>query len=419
MIRILTLLIIAGVFGGLCYWLSLNSGSIIFSVLGYQIETTVTLAVIAVIFAVTVINIAIKFATRVFLIPNKIKVYLNDLKIRQITNLQTKLINTLCLKDPISVKNYASKLTSSVKNAQYEQTQIYKILAIDHADKVPESIYINISNNSKTIYLIKRTEFFKVNSDWDSIISLLKDEFLKNTKFKNQYLARSLVQSFVRLNRWQELLQFVEKCSKNLTKEQSKHLYVIARYNLIKKLVEDGKVKQSIEELNDILKLLPDFYYSFILIIELVIKYHIKDNLIKIIEHSFNFKQNSRITSVITQLSTLYSSQELYNLALNLRFETDQSYESKIIFIQFALNYGMFDEAYKELSYCLNIKGKTQRLCLLMAEFCQRTHSNSAECLEWIKNSLTCTNDISRDTLYLNVKTLTITEDSVDAIALI
>ncbi len=177
---------------------------------------------------------------------------------------------------------------------------------------------------------------------------------------------------------------------------------------MAKESLKEGEIALAFEELVNLLKTYPKFHYAFVLLVDLCIKHKIKGRILNIARNYFMRNQSAEITIAIIKLAELLPSDKLYEFALKVNAENEESFEGKIILAQFALNARMYDQAFREISNCCSIHGKTTRLCLLMAEFCQRTQGVNMESIDWIKSALTATNDIIPQRLYLNIKTLEI-----------
>lgn len=377
------------------YWLSVNSGELTFLIFGYQIETSVMVGIISVVVFTVVLYLLISLLKKIFSLPYVVKTYFVERKTLNIIDIQGKLIIEMAAKNMPAVKKLAASLGKLTKNKAMRE--ISDVLSGKAAEISTEEAF-------RVLDLVMLDN--KVaEQNWLSAHAILEKAWARN---KTKVLLAYIVEVYIKLESWSDLEDFVEANISHMDRAQAAAIRTIARYNMAKETLKEGGVEQAMDELTDLLKLSPKFYYTFLLLIEIAIKYQIKGRILNTAKSYFSSYQSPEVTIAILKLSELFHGDQLYNFALNLHRDNGESIESKIILAQFSLNTGMYDQAFREISHCLSIQGKTTRLCLLMAEFCQRTQGGTRESIDWIKGAMTSTPDTSCGCLYLDLDSLII-----------
>ncbi len=393
----LLILIILIVFG---YWISVNSGELTFSIFGYEVETNVMVGIIFLIVFTLVLFLIMSLFKKLFNIPNALKTYFVERKTLNIIKTQGDLIIEMAARNTPAVKKLSSRLAKLTKDKTLKEVSNVLNNNTAKADTVEASRVLDLIKLDQSI----------IDDNWLAAHAILEKAWSRN---KTKVIMEYLVEVYIKLELWLELEDFVESNTSRMGRAQAIAIRTIARYNIAKASLKGGggEAGQVMDELIDILKVSPKFHYAFVLLIDIAIKYQIKGRILNTARVYFSKCQNPEVTVAILKLSELFNNDQLYNFSLNLHRDNGESLESKIILAQFSLNAGMHDQAFREISVALSIHGKTARLCLLMAEFCQRTQGSALESIDWIKSAMVANSDNYSEKIYLDLDTMTLTNN--------
>jgi HemY protein len=402
-ISLLLVFVLIIVFG---YWLSVNSGELVFSILGYQIETSVMVALITIIAFTLAALFITNLLKKILSFPASVRTYFIERKITNLISIQRQLILEMAAENVGQIKAVAAKLAKLTEDKAFAEVCLLLSANSDRKSDIEKIFSKATSSEARqvfdTILLNKSIQ----ESNWISALSILERIWSRN---KTSYVMNNIIKVYIYLGMWKELGEFVYNNINYMDRNQVTSIRAIASYNLAKEMVNNNMVDQAFESLAGLIKQEPNFHYAMILLIEIAIKSKIKSKVLNLVRTHFARHQCPEVTIAILRLSGLFSNDKLYDFALNLHRDNNESIESKIILAQFSINAGMYDQAFREISHCLSVQGKTARLCLLMAEFCQRTQGNVGEALDWIKSSMLSESvDLCSKPLYLDLNTLTL-----------
>ncbi len=409
MVKVLSFLfalVLLVIFG---YWLSINSGELILSILGYQIETSVMVGLVVVIIFMVTLCFVVSLLKKILSFPASIKTYFIERKITNLMEIQRQLIVEMASRNALKTKKLAAKLAKLTSDKALAEVCNLIVEKPDNKRDIEWLLAKSTTDEARAVFDIITLDKSIIERNWQAALPALERAWSKN---KTTTVMTYVIEVYIQLGLWEDLEDFVDNNIGYMDRGQAAVIRTITGYNLAKELLNNGIVEQAMSDLVDLLKLEPNFHYSLPLLIETAVKHKIKGKVLSIVKSCFSKHQSPEITMAILKLSEIYSNDQLYDFALNLHRDNNESIESKIILAQFSLNVGMYDQAFREISHCLSIQGKTTRLCLLMAEFCQRTQGSGSEALDWIKSSILTTNtDVCPESIYLDLNTLTLVKD--------
>jgi hypothetical protein len=387
------------------YWLAINSGELTILILDYQIKTNLVVAFLSLIMTIITLFLIAWLFKGIITLPSRIKGYLLEKKTLNLLAAQRGLIIAMYCENELDARKFASKIAKIADDVALKEVSEILGCGIKTQEEV-DSFKSRVT--SKEAFYILDSFLLKLamaEENWSKAKLILEQIW---AKFKDEKIMHTLVELHIKLESWADLEEFLDNNINKFSRPQAAAVRCIARYNLAKESIKEGEIAVAFEDLVDLLKAYPKFHYAFVLLVDLCIKHKIKGRILNIARNYFMRNQSAEITIAIIKLAELLPSDKLYEFALKVNAENEESFEGKIILAQFALNARMYDQAFREISNCCSIHGKTTRLCLLMAEFCQRTQGVNMESIDWIKSALTATNDIMPQPLYLNMETLEI-----------
>lgn len=398
----LVLLIALSVFA---YWFSENSGELSFTLLGYQIETTVLVALIALVLFVIAILFVSSLIRRIVHIPESIKVYLSERKHKKLIDSMSGSIIAMLFED----KNYLTKCAAKLRDYgdSAEIKEIGAVLSTTTTDLEKLSV-LKANMQTKEGKILANNlivERYMEMQDWAQAYIFLMDSWAQQ---KNKHTFSDILKVTMKSGKWSQFESFISKNSSFVSRKQYHVLTGLTSYYEGKEMIAEGEIDAGLFKLLDAMKLLPNFQYALLLFIETCHQHKLKGKLLSTISNYYPAMQTPEITGAILALSDFIPHDQLHTLAMNIHKECNESLESTVLMVQLSLNAGMYDQAFNAVSKSLSENGKTARLCLLMAELCQRTQGTTKETIEWIKDALIASNDACNHGMYLNVDEISI-----------
>ncbi|MDF3047730.1 MAG: putative enzyme of heme biosynthesis (HemY-like) protein [Candidatus Midichloriaceae bacterium] len=407
MVKSISLLILFSFIVVSGYWLAINSGELTILILDYQIKTNLVVAFLCLIMIIVTLFLTVWLFKGIITLPSKIKNYLLEKKTLNLLAAQRSLIISMSCKNHLDTRKFAGRIAKVADDASLKE--VCEILSYDIKSQENIELLKSKVSSKEALYLLSLflLELTIQQENWPKARLVLEEMWAKS---QDEKIMRTLIEMYIKLESWADLEEFVDNNINKFTRSQAAAIRCIVRYNLAKEALREGEIATAFEDLVDLLKIYPKFRYAFSLLVDICIKHKIKGRILGIARSYFARNQSTEVTIAIIRLVELFPSDKLYEFALRISSDNEGSLEGKIILAQFALNARMYDQAFREISDCCSVHGKTTRICLLMAEFCQRTQGVNMESIDWIKSALTATNDIVPQQLYLNVKTLEITD---------
>ena len=367
------------------YWFSENTGELSFAIMGYQIETTVLVGVISLFFLIIVLLFISSIIRKIINIPQSIKGYFEGRKHQKVLDSMANIIICNLFEDKESLAKYASKLRDSTDDAMLKE--ISEVMAYK-SDDMEKLATLKASMKTKEGKVLANSLIVKKYieaKDWSQAYVFLTDSWSQR---KNRKTFNDIVELTEKSGRWSDFANFLVKNSSFTDRARLNQLNGLVAYHTGKDMISEGKLDDGLSKLLQALKLMPDHHESFILFVGTCHRNKIKAKLLNTISSYYPKMQRADVTGVILALSDFMPQDQLYSLGMSLHKTCNESLESTILMVQLSLNAGMYDQAFSAVSKALSEHGKTSRLCLLMAELCQRTQGTTKETIEWIKDAL-------------------------------
>ncbi len=398
MVRLILLCVIFASSMGGAYWLSQNSGSLSFVFLDYNIETTVTEFVIYGAIALVILQILLFWLYRIFSIPAKIKQKIKDKrKDKVIANiagffsdyvskdtlgLEKRYRSIKELLEPVDQLSIGALIEEASGNNAHEKN---KLIALTKFDKT------KIGAFSRLIDLSMLEKDWFISANYCSELWKLQ---------KTPELAYKYVLCFINARRWRELEELLSAGSLlselfhrdlryYLGKESAKTIHALCKYKIAQDLVDFGDIETASSGAQYAAKVLEGFLPATMLALKTCDD---ESSKIKLIKRQWKVMPHYSMNELILDISKKAIDQKFYKTVKNIVSVNYEHYESSLILARAALDIDDFDLASKHMSDA--IAGvKKVRAFLLMAEFCQRTHANKAEVVDWLRQAQSAEND--------------------------
>lgn len=201
------------------------------------------------------------------------------------------------------------------------------------------------------IYILLKAKFLELKEDFIGALSVLKErEDLFSPSLERLYL-KNLRNLYIKLKNFEEALQIQDKILKNSPKEEEKKLRICLLYELAKSLKKDGKEKEAIHKIQDILKEEPKFTPAWVLFGDIYKEENEMEKAISVYTEGF---KNTYSAILIHRIENLYLENEEAAKALeainHLRFQVEKDTIPRFFLGRLYLRLEMIEEAYKFLS---------------------------------------------------------------------
>lgn len=384
MIKLILLLVSIVILSAGFYWLAEHSGSLVFTIYGYEIETTVVYAVAALLCFTIVLQFVFSLIYRISNIPRFFAEKKKDNLIR--------LLSELVIATKIEDQEGAYKTSK-------------QLIKFPLPEKL-KSIFLLIESEreeSESIILTQLTSLVKYKDIAQSVYKKLIERNLENGKWqvansyclelwqiqKSNWLLIAIIKSYINGDKWQEILEFLENISWiNLLDSKLIKVFIavakfkIAYINYCKELYVEAE-----ELLEKARSYLVDFTPVTYLLIEVLIKREKYYEAFDLIQEQWQKTPHPAFTKLAMQLAAFFNNEEYVTLVMKTIDENQQHYESRLLLAEATINSSQFDIASRELAEALEHKGNF-RACLLMLKFCLRARSNIKEALDWLKRTV-------------------------------
>jgi HemY protein len=211
---------------------------------------------------------------------------------------------------------------------------------------------------------------------------------------------------------WQALIDFIKrsKIAAMLNKNQRKQLLAIAYYKLANSYFSTWDYQNAYDLAYEGYKQFSDFVPNLVLLARVAYATKNYDEAIKYVKAVWVLQPNSSAAEVIVSIGKNYENTKFLKLIKSISAYAPMHYESHLLVARAALDTQEFDEASKEIAY--TIEGDLRfRACLMMAEYCQRTHGNIAEILNWLKRAINAEIDLYNKLYFWDLNTMSITDN--------
>ncbi len=403
---ILVCVIFASGIGG-AYWFSKNSGELSFVFLDYTVETTVTEFFIYFSLGLVLLQIVLFWIYKIFTIPLQIKQRMKDKR-------KDKVISNIAgfFSDytGMNLKGLESKYSLIKDNVDVVDQVSMSLLLEEVSKNTPEIknklMILTKYPKTKVAAFQKLIEISISEKDW-FIVANYCSELWKS--FKSSLLARQYVASYIKAKRWRELEEILNVSSVitsfllkdinyYLGKKNVDVVRAICKYKIAEEMIEFGDVSGAKKNAQQAAKNLDGFLPATLVAIK-TSKDDDNSIVIKLIRNQWKILPHHKLSQIVFDLSKQVLDQKLYKIVKNIASTNSEHYESSIILARASLDSDNFELASKHISDALSGTRKL-RACLLMAEFCQRTHANKAEITDWLRQALTSEDDKQKTDFY-------------------
>jgi uncharacterized membrane-anchored protein len=218
----------------------------------------------------------------------------------------------------------------------------------------------------------------------------------------------------IKLGDWQAAHYFIKTNLKEyIAVNKLNTIKAVVNYKLAGIAKERGDFNEAQRLSFSALKYDDGFYPIIHSLIQILIKLNALTKAEKLIKTYWPKFNNPIFTMLVLGLAKGYTAEEFYSVVKDITRSTPHYYESRLLLAKTALDNDQFDIAFKEISEAIS-EEKNLRACLLMAEFCQRTHGNNAEVLSWLKQALSSGFEICQMNFYLDFNTWKVTTYTVE-----
>ncbi len=402
MVRLILVCVILALGIGGAYWLSRNSGDLVFTFMNFKVETSVTEFFAYAILAFFILQILVFGVYRLVSLPSKLRQHLRNKKKDAVIKSIGDAINNYVAKESKKlsnniafVKQYLSSETQLSLGYLLSKTQN------DKSECKNKLVLLTRNEASKEVAFKELIKIALEEREW-FIAANYCAELWKICKSKE--LAVQYVSCYINSKRWRELAEILEPSSfiqslfsrdisYYLGKKNSVVMKAVAEYKIAQELLECGeKAKAKIYALKALKHLDDGFLPATIVVISSLNYSEDQEQILKIIKKQWRNKPSHLLAEILFDLTKINVGLKLYKMIKKVAGMNAEHYESNIILARAAMDSDMFDLASQHIASALS-DGKKLRACLLMAEFCQRTHANKAEVADWLRQALIAPND--------------------------
>ncbi|MFI4984216.1 MAG: heme biosynthesis HemY N-terminal domain-containing protein [Rickettsiales bacterium] len=369
-----------------------------------KIETTVTVFCITVFLAFVAFQLLLWMLYKLFTLPAKIRNYFKE------KNYKDSIKNLSELVIAINDKDY--RLVTSLKNKLDK-----KLLNKDtysYIKSLPEKYDADTTEGQKARLMAMLTSPKNKISALKQLIGLAEHEgqFEEMHKFSEQLwsaeksvsTAKHLLNALMLTERYLAIEEALDRLplagffSKNIASYLPKTLkneaLAFTKFKLAEKAKQHGDDANALKFLYKVLKLNNQLTPALVMAANLLTKTKDYNKIVALIKDLWQIKPNCALTTELLKLSEFYRPEKFLAIARKIHAIMPSNYESHILLAKAALEVEQFDEASHQISEAL-AQDKNQRACILMAEFCERTHGNKAETLSWLKSAIVARKDNS------------------------
>jgi HemY protein len=410
MVRFLLVCIILALSVGSTYWVKQNSGDLSFTFLEYNVQTSVTEFFVIFLVGLITLQFIIFGVYRLLLIPKRIQAFITEKKKNQLLEDATAVVQDIFTKS-------IDKLEARYRNLKKHLFPEAEAVLLYFIEKTKGNL-TGIKN--KLILLTKNSK--TAPAAYEELISLAiqqKDWFLAASHCaelwkidKSQRVAYLCTQCFVNAKRWRELDEMISSGSKlssllgqnikrRLGGKDAKVIQGICKYKIAEELFEltelDNARKYALQAVN----LLEGFVPATKIALKCVAP--TESLFLKLIKKQWKAEPHHFITDMIYTFSERTLDEKFYKMLRDIASANSSAYESHLLLGNIALEADQFEIASKHLANALE-GGKKTRACLLMAEFCLRTHANKSEVIEWLRHAQRAQDDRKTRRFFWNLE---------------
>lgn len=396
------------------YWLSQNTGNLNLNIFGYELETSVTYAVLILAIGFTLFHLLLILLYRILRIPSAIMGILAERKKR---GLHEKICEAFIL----SVTQNAAKLSKLAHSLE----------SIALPDKLKTLIYYFAAQTSGN-YLMARERLQELTkyADTRSLgfnglinLALAQSEFSiainyaeELWKSQKEYLsAKLMAKTYILAGKWDKLAEFADSFRSGgiLGKDKKNTLLALAKFMQAKELMNAGDFTQAHDEAALACKLLDNIAPLTILFATIKMRQNNWKSALAVIEKSWGNNPSQALSQLVFNIQSKMRSEKFIDIARHIASLAPMHYESHLLLARAALEMDQYDLASQEIGEALS-EGHKVRACQLMAEFCMRTHGNNTEALSWLHYAAQSKNDVFNTAYYFSIDDLAIVKVTPD-----
>ncbi len=394
-------------------WLYQNSGNISFDALGYHIETSFAFSVLVLLLLFIVILLLLRIFFIILGAPHNLR---NLVSSYYKVNIPMKLEELL-----VAIYNHnhqkASKALTQLR--KHLPTNLINLLALEVVmlkEDVNEikSAFLGLSRSSETRIagMEGLISVAKQEGNWGEVINYCNE---LSKIHKSEWLLSEYIHAFIMDDKWEDLINFMEdsKQSSLLTKHARKQLLSIAYYKVANNSFLTRDNINAYKYASASYKHLSNFTPNLILLAKIKATSQKYEDSIKYIKAAWQAEPSFTTADVLISIKQNYSDEKFYKIVKSIVSHNPMHYESHLIIAKAALNIGDYEEASKTISYALE-GGSKFRACLMMAEYCQKTHGNITEVIEWLKRAVNSEIDVFHLLYFWDFTTMGITKSPTD-----
>ena len=398
---ILILLILAATAGS--FWLSQNTGDIYIDIFSYQIKTSVIWALLVIFSAILAIALVFKIIKTIVFLPKKIVSFFKNKQAQHVRKLEIKMISALLENDNTKITDIAEALKK--QSSEHQLKEIYSILKYKNNTQELERILQQHELNKasrKMALLLSSTQYENINEKSKALENYL--ELWQVEKSPANF--SKICKLFFQLNKINEAEDFIENNNGLFSHEfLSKHSYkklssIIYYY----KALDFNKAKnyqEAISYLQKSNKAYPEFFLPICTLNSMIANGQYSPKSLKFASYAIEEIDNAFLTNSLINAANFIDDSEFYNFAKNA-YDNNKTFETTFLLAKASLNKELYDNAFKLISELLETSGKNSRICILMAEFCERTQGSTSESLKWLMDSYSCMERTNYHNIYFD-----------------
>jgi len=377
------------------FWLSQNTGEVIFQAFGYQVELAFVTAFLILVIFILFLQFLTYLIFKLSNISLNLRTYFTERKNNQILYKLNTFIESIASKELTQLKtslkeaknlNLPDKVITLFKYYLAKKQNDFKEIKVNLL-KLSETAEFKVFSLKKMVKQALKT------TEWDVALNY-SDELLKLNEA--EFAIRKSILAFYNLKKWQNMMHFLEqsKAHKYLNNEEYNNTVSFISYNIAQDAFLNKEYDKALVYGKKAIRLFPHIDKFHLLLAEILLSQSNLSDTIKTLKIAWKFCPSSMLTQFILKLTTYYTVEEFYEKVLSITKENPKQYESNILLGKAALISNQFKIASKQLAESLNSQQRI-RACLLMAEFCAKTHGNSKEIQEWLNKAIVSDFDLT------------------------
>lgn len=390
-------------------WLNQNSGDISFDAFGYHVETSFAIFVVGIVSLFLIILLLIRVIYLILGMPYNLKNFVTSFyKI----NIPLKLEELLIA---IYSHDYsrASKALGQLK--PHLPTNLSNLLASEVV-MLKEDIndirraFLNLAQNNATkvagvegLISIAQQE-----NNWHEVIRYCNE---LNNLHKSEWLLSTYIHAYIMQNKWEELIEFINNSRQAslLMKHTKKQLLAIAYYKVANSYFLTRDSIKALTNAEASHKHLSDFVPNLVLLAKIMSAQSEYEKCIKYIKAVWKIEPNFTAADILISIRKNYTNEKFLKIVKSITAYNAGHYESNLMLAKAAVDIGSYEEASETISKTLEGNHKF-RACLMMAEYCQKTHGNISEVIEWVKRAISSEIDVFHELYFWDFNTMNITK---------